>query len=352
MRGERPLLILAFAFFSLALYALLALHSPVLTKESVEIKVPKGASFKEVLRDLREKGLIKNPWILYLYGRLSQKDSQIKAGHYLVEPFQSPKDLFELLSQGKGLAVKVTIPEGLTLREVAEKLKEKGLIDSEQDFLALCQDEDFIRSLGLEALSLEGYLFPDTYYFDLSARPEEIVKVMVENFLKKWDPSFSKRAKELGLTEYEVLILASIIEKEALLSEEKPLISAVFHNRLKRRMPLCADPTVIYGLKQSYWNFDLKRKHLKTPTPYNTYLLKGLPPTPICNPGLGSIKAALYPAKVPYLYFVSRNDGSHYFSTTYKEHLEAVYLYQKGGLKAQAQSTGVDETQAEFYPPN
>lgn len=352
MRAERPLLITAAAFFTLSLYALLALYSPLPTRENVEVRVPKGASFKEVLRDLKEKGLVKNPWVLYLYGRLFKKDSQIKAGRYLVEPFRSSKDLLELLSQGKGLAIKVTIPEGLTLREVAKKLKEEGLIDSEQEFLALCHNKDFIRSLGLEATSLEGYLFPDTYYFDLSARPEEILKAMVENFIRKWNPSFSERAKELGLTEYEVLILASIIEKEAFLSEEKPLISAVFHNRLKRRMPLCADPTVIYGINQAYWNFDLKRRHLKTPTPYNTYLLKGLPPTPICNPGLGAIKAALYPAKAPYLYFVSRNDGSHYFSKTYREHLEAVLLYQKGGLKAQLQPEGVDGTQGEFYPPN
>lgn len=352
MRGERPLLITAVAFFTLTIYALLVLYAPVSVRENIELRVPKGASFKEVLRDLEERGLIKSPWVLYLYGRLFKKDSQIKAGRYLVEPFRSSKDLLELLSRGKGLAVKVTIPEGLTLREVAKRLKDEGLIDSEQEFLALCHDRDFIRSLGLEVLSLEGYLFPDTYYFDLSAGPEEILKIMVGNFMKKWNPSFSERARELGLTEYEVLILASIIEKEAFLSEEKPLISAVFHNRLKRGMPLCADPTVIYGINQAYWSFDLKRKHLRTPTPYNTYLLRGLPPTPICNPGLGAIKAALYPAKVPYLYFVSRNDGSHYFSKTYREHLEAVLLYQKGGLKAQLQLEGVDRTQGEFYPPN
>jgi UPF0755 protein len=174
---------------------------------------------------------------------------------------------------------------------------------------------------------LEGYLFPESYHLIKEMSSEEVIKMMVYQFKKVFGPELQSRASQLGISQREAVILASIIEKETPLSEEKPLISAVLHNRLKKKIPLQSDPTVIYGIK----NFDgnLTRDHLMKPTPFNTYLISGLPPTPICNPGRESILAALYPAPVTYLYFVSKNDRSHFFSSTIEEHNQAVLKYQK-----------------------
>ena len=162
--------------------------------------------------------------------------------------------------------------------------------------------------------------------------PEEVIKTMVHQFKKVFGPEMTNRASHLGMSEREAVILASIIEKETGLPEEKPLVSAVFHNRRTRKMPFQSDPTVIYGIKN--FNGNLTKNDLQRPTPYNTYLKKGLPPGPIANPGKSSILAALYPAPVQYLYFVSRNDGSHQFSNTLREHNEAVWRYQQGGRRA------------------
>ncbi|MDP2973069.1 MAG: endolytic transglycosylase MltG, partial [Deltaproteobacteria bacterium] len=191
------------------------------------------------------------------------------------------------------------------------------------------QVEDSSKNRG--GLTLEGYLFPDTYHFIKEMEPEEVIRMMVHQFRKIFGPDLIEKASQMGITPREAVTLASIIEKEASLSEEKPLVSAVFHNRLKRRIPLQSDPTVIYGIS----NFDgnLTKEHLLTPTPYNTYLILGLPPTPICNPGKESIIAALHPASAPYLYFVSKNDGSHHFSESFEEHQRAVGKYQKTLLR-------------------
>jgi UPF0755 protein len=174
---------------------------------------------------------------------------------------------------------------------------------------------------------LEGYLFPDTYHLLREMDPEEVIQMMVHQFRKVFGPDFARWASELGISEREVVILASIIEKETSLSEEKPLVSAVFHNRLRKKIPLQSDPTVIYGIKN--FNGNLTKQDLMRPTPYNTYVIAGLPPTPICNPGKDSLLAAVHPAPVSYLYFVSKNDGSHYFSSAIEEHNRAVWKYQK-----------------------
>ena len=226
------------------------------------------------------------------------------------------------------ITYRVTIPEGFTVRQIASLLKQRGIIEDEEEFCRLAFDPRFVRSLGIEDRTLEGYLFPDTYRFPRGTPPREVIRVMVENFRRVYDEGLAMRAKELGMTVREVVILASIIEKETGRAEERPLISAVFHNRLKKGMPLCSDPTVIYGLEE--FDGNLTKEHLRRRTPYNTYLFAGLPPTAIANPGRDALLAALYPAPVPYLYFVSRNDGTHKFSVTLKEHNRAVLRYQKG----------------------
>jgi UPF0755 protein len=178
---------------------------------------------------------------------------------------------------------------------------------------------------------LEGYLFPDTYLLPRRSKPEEVVKTMVTRFWQLYTPNLQARAAELNMTERQVLILASIIEKETGQDQERPLVSAVFHNRLRRNWPLQSDPTLIYAIPN--FNGNLTREHLARPGKYNTYLKPGLPPGPIANPGIKSIEAALYPAPVKYVYFVSKNDGTHQFSTTLEEHNRAVDHYQrkKGG---------------------
>jgi UPF0755 protein len=216
------------------------------------------------------------------------------------------------------------IPEGFTVRQVARRLSDWGLVDYET-FIARARDPRLLQALGIQGGSVEGYLYPETYIFTRSMGEEEIIRYMVRQFRKRQRPEWEKEAEKKGLALEEVITLASIIEKEGGLPEEKPLVSAVFHNRLKRGMKLQSDPTVIYGLED--FDGNLKKSHLRKNMPYNTYVHKGLPPGPICNPGLDSIEAALYPATVPYLYFVARNDGSHYFSTTLSHHREAVLKY-------------------------
>jgi UPF0755 protein len=226
----------------------------------------------------------------------------------------------------------IIIPEGYTVRQIALRLAEKGIVEQQEEFLSLAFSVNFAGSLGIEGAGVEGYLFPDTYLFPKGVASAEVIRTMVGKFRRVYVPAFSQRAAELGMTDKQIVTLASIIEKETGVPEERPLVSAVFHNRLKRGMPLCSDPTVIYGIKA--FDGNLRKLDLMRMTPYNTYLSRGLPPGPIANPGASAIQAALYPAPTNYLYFVSRNDGTHHFSATLREHNEAVWKYQKGGRRA------------------
>jgi UPF0755 protein len=240
-----------------------------------------------------------------------------------------PLEVLDNLGKGQVKRHLVTIVEGSTLSQIGQLLEDLNVVGKEA-FLQKASSKTFISSLGLSqsaVSSLEGYLFPDTYYLVREMNPEEVLQTMVNQYKKVVGTELAARASQSNISEREVVILASIIEKETPLPEEKPLIAAVFYNRLRKGMPLQSDPTVIYGIK----NFDgnLTREHLLRSTPYNTYVNPGLPPTPICNPGKDSIMAALSPAAVPFLYFVSKNDGTHYFSSDLEEHNRAVWKYQK-----------------------
>ncbi|MBW2039719.1 MAG: endolytic transglycosylase MltG [Deltaproteobacteria bacterium] len=297
--------------------------------EERNVLIPKGSTFKEILHILKEEELLRSPTRFYLMARILGATGRVKAGEYGLSTSMLPQDILQKLVQGEVIKYRITILEGYNVRQIAAYLKEKGIINRQEEFLKLAFSCEFAASLGIEGEGVEGYLFPDTYLFSRGLAPEEVIKTMVGNFKEVYKPEFSLRAAELGLTDREVIILASIIEKETGLNEERPLISAVFHNRLKRGIPLCSDPTVIYGLED--FDGNLRKEDLKRRTPYNTYLIRGLPPGPIANPGRSSIWAALYPAPVKYLYFVSRNDGSHHFSVSLREHNEAVWRYQRGG---------------------
>ncbi|MBN2126167.1 MAG: endolytic transglycosylase MltG, partial [Deltaproteobacteria bacterium] len=228
------------------------------------------------------------------------------------------------------IAHPVTIPEGLTASQIGALLEEKGLADK-GGFLDLIRDPRLIKDYGLRGDSLEGYLYPDTYHFARGIPVQRIIDTMVKRFHELVDP-LQDRARQVGMELEEVISLASIVEKETGLARERPLIASVFLNRLKRGMRLESDPTVIYGLKD--FDGNLTREDLRHNTPYNTYTRRGLPPGPIANPGLDSIRAVLSPAETNYLYFVSKNDGSHHFSATLAEHNRAVVKYQKKRRRA------------------
>lgn len=297
------------------------------------ILIKKGTNLKKVSAILEQEGVIRNRHFFVLMATVLRKKADLKAGEYEFHTRMLPPEVLDTLVKGQVKRHLVTIPEGYTLSQIAQRLEELSIVD-QKSFLQKASTPALISSLGLSDIAgstIEGFLFPDTYHLIKEMNPEEVIQMMIQKFKKVFGPGLVTRASQLGISQREAVILASIIEKETPLSEEKPLISAVFHNRLKKKIALQSDPTVIYGLKN--FNGNLTKEHLLKPTPYNTYLFAGFPPTPICNPGKDSILAALYPAPVPYLYFVSKNDGSHYFSSEIEEHQRAVWKYQKSPRK-------------------
>jgi UPF0755 protein len=319
-------LLLLFSIFGLYWFLFVPPSKTALAKL---IFVKKGTHLKKVSEILKQEGVIKNRHFFILLTTVLGKKAKIKAGEYEFHTQMLPLEVLDALVKGQVKHHLVTIPEGYTLSQIAQLLEDLNLVDK-KGFLQKASSSAFINALGLSQFAgpnLEGYLFPDTYHLFREMDSEEVIQMMVYQFKKVFGPDLVNRASELGISEKEVVILASIIEKETPLPEEKPLISAVFHNRLKRKIPLQSDPTVIYGIKN--FNGNLTKEHLMRPTPYNTYLIAGLPPTPICNPGKDSLLAAVRPAPVPYLYFVSKNDGSHFFSSDIEEHNRAVWKYQK-----------------------
>jgi UPF0755 protein len=305
---------------------------PTFFGDEKRVVIPRGATFKEVVEILDHEGLLRSATRFYLMARILGIAEKAQAGEYELSTAMMPPVILRKLITGDVIRYRVAIPEGYTVRQIAARLREMGIIEEAEGFLSLAFAADFAAGLGIEGKSVEGYLFPDTYCFSKAIAPSEIIQTMVGRFRRVYGPAFSQRAAELGLTDRQIVTLASIIEKETGVAEERPLISAVFHNRLKRRMPLCSDPTVIYGI--AGFDGNLRKRDLARMTPYNTYLIRGLPPGPIANPGEAALHAALYPAPAPYLYFVSRNDGSHHFSATLREHNEAVRRYQRGGRRA------------------
>ena len=290
------------------------------------VEIPPDASFKTVASLLAQKGLIVSPFWFRLLGKVQDAERKIKPGEYDLHTKMRPPEILDALVKGKVIQYSVVIPEGFTAYQVGKVLNEANLAD-DAVITHLFRTPEFVKSLGIQAATLEGYLFPDTYYFPRRTKPEEILKTMVSRFRQVYTPDLQARATALNMTEREVITLASIIEKETGQDDERALISAVFHNRLRKRYPLQSDPTVVYEMPE----FDGKWTHalLARATPYNTYVHPGLPPGPIANPGLKSLVAALNPAPVSYLYFVSKNDGSHQFSASLDEHNRAVGRYQK-----------------------
>ena len=318
------LLLLFITWFSLEFYR--PMETP---PNTIVFEVEKGQTAKEIALNLKKNGIIKKTWPFLAGYRIFFSAQSLKAGEYAIAIPDSPKNILHVLSEGSVYLHSITIPEGLIIQEIA------GLLDSEdfaakQDFLQDVAETSIISSLDKDAPNLEGYLFPETYRFSKGTSSEEIVAAMVFQFTKVFSQEWIERAAELEMSIRDIVTLASLIEKETSLRKEKKTISAVFHNRLRIGMKLDCDPTIIYVLKlEGRFKNRLRTRDLKYDSPFNTYLYSGLPPGPIANPGRGSLEAALYPTDEKFLYFVSKNDGSHHFSQTFREHQNAVNKYQR-----------------------
>ncbi len=297
------------------------------SSQNIQFSIPKGSSTKTIAYNLKEKKIFFYPNLFILTVKIFNKSKRIHSGDYEINSKISTWQLLRILEEGKGKTVKITIQEGLRAKQIFTILKESEL-DNNKNYETYFKDASFLRKnkLPSEAKTLEGFLFPETYHFSRFATEKQILQKMIATFFEKL-PQKLQGNRSVDLSFYQLLILASIVEKETSLKAEQKTIVSVFYNRLKKDMKLQTDPTVIYGIE----NFDgnLTRKHLKAFSPYNTYLNKGLPPTPISNPGLDAINAVLHPEKTKYLYFTGKGDGTSYFSTNLKEHNKAVEKYQK-----------------------
>ncbi|MEW6094992.1 MAG: endolytic transglycosylase MltG [bacterium] len=324
---------LLFFIFTVALFlpiiVLYQIYVPV-DKSSDRIKIvniERGMGVKGIAKLLKAEGVIHGEIAFELLTNLKKSQHNIKAGEYELSPAMNSVEILSKLVRGESIKISFTIPEGYNILQIAEHLSMKGYINKER-FIKLTRDKEFISKLGIDAVTLEGYLFPETYYIFKGANEEEIITIMISQLNNVLTQADREQAKRIGFSFHQVLTLASIIEKETKVGEERRLVSAVFHNRLKGNIPLESDPTVIYALLPDF-DGNLTKEDLEINSPYNTYRNRGLPPTPIASPGLDAIKSALYPAAVDYLYFVSMNNGTHKFSTTLKEHNGAVLKYQK-----------------------
>jgi UPF0755 protein len=279
--------------------------------------VEPGEPLGSVVSRLHEAGLLPRrplfgPRVLLLFARLSGADREIKAGEYEISPGRSPLEILSKMRSGEIRTLAVTLPEGLRLDEVSTRLEQAGIVEAAV-VRELATDPEFADSLGIEGETLEGYLYPETYRFRRGTPAEEVLRTLVREFRDRWTEEDERKLAESGFRLHEVVTLASVIEKETAAAEERTLISAVFRNRLKRGMRLQSDPTVIYGIVHTRGAFDgnIRKRDLLEDNPYNTYTRAGLPAGPIANPTIESIRASLDPADVGYLYFVSRNDGTH-----------------------------------------
>jgi len=301
----------------------------VSTSEGADIKeivVPKGSSVKSIAKMLENESVIKDKLVFELYCIVNKKAEKIKAGKYSISNSMNVSEIVDIMASGKAVidTVKFTIPEGYNLNQIVEKIDSLGVVSQESIQAALEAEVykyDFIGQIPERERKLEGYLFPDTYEIYRDTTAQAIIDKLLGRFDSVFTEKFRNRAKELNMTIDQVVTLASIIEREAKLDSERKTISAVFHNRLKKNMMLQSCATVQYLLKEQ--KEVLIYKDLEIESPYNTYKHTGLPPGPIASPGLKSIEASLYPEKVDYLYFVAKQDGSHIFTKTYSEHINA-----------------------------
>lgn len=291
--------------------------------ESSYFTISPGQGFSKINYRLFKEGFINNPSFFYRYVQFKNKLKDFQAGTYEILNGMTVAEVLYELTEGQPILTKVTLPEGRNLYEVAKLMEEAGIC-LESDFINAAKDPEMVSKLNIQAPSLEGYLYPETYKFAPKTSAKKVIETMIDTFNQRTkNLDFSKS----NLSKHEVIILASIVEKETGAGFERPIIAGVYLNRLKKPMRLQADPTTIYGIWESY-NGNLRKRHLLEKTAYNTYKINGLPLGPIANTSVAAINAVLNPAKHNYLYFVSKNDGTHVFTPNYKEHLNAVREFQ------------------------
>ncbi|MCX7821957.1 MAG: endolytic transglycosylase MltG [Syntrophobacterales bacterium] len=309
---------------------------PISLKTPRTVFIHQGLGAFEIAKLLVSEGIESDPYRPTALVFFLRWNTRLKSGEYAFNFPMNHIDVWRKIARGEVVRHIVTVVEGATISDIAESLERTGIV-RKSEVTKKAKDRDFIRSLGFDEniSTVEGYLFPATYDFTRQDTVETILKRMVREFRKRFKPEWLQQAKQLNLSLHQVVTLASMVEKEAIKEEERPIIAAVFMNRLRMGMPLQSDPTAVYDLEN--FKGPILRSHLERRSPYNTYMIKGLPPGPICNPGLASIKAVLFPANVKYLYFVSDRRGSHRFSNTYEEHLQAIREI----------SAGLDQTEKE-----
>jgi len=325
------LVVLAVAAAGLGLWARQRLNAPYrgFVAEEVFVEIPAGSSVASIANRLVTAGVLPDALTFRLAARLTGADRRLQAGEYRFAGPSTPMAVMEKLATGDVYSFNITFPEGLSIVEMADAFARTGL-GSARDFVTAANDAAGSASFGTNLRSLEGYLFPDTYPLPRNATADDVVREMLARFDQILTPERRAAAAERGMTVHEALTLASLVEKETAKAEERPVVAAVYVNRLKIRMPLQCDPTVIYAMMLARkWNGNIRKTDLQIVSPYNTYRVAGLPPGPIASPGIASIDAVLHPADVPYLYFVSRNDGTHVFAKTIAEHNRNVQTYQK-----------------------
>ena len=292
----------------------------------VFVEIAPGKSFRAIAQDIESKKLIRYWWSLEVLGRIRKQAAVISVGEYELSRSMNATEILEKLSKGDTFKRRITIKEGASIWGIGSIIEEAGL-GTKADFEKVVTDPQVIGQLGIQAASLGGYLFPETYLFSKPITVLQIVRRLVEQGNRMWDSRLRSQAESIHLSRHEVLTLASIIEKETGMVTEQGIISSVFHNRLKQGMKLQTDPTVIYGIPN--FNGNLTKADLEKPSPYNTYVNYGLPPGPIANPGKSAIEAALFPSTTQFLYFVADGTGGHFFSTTLAEHNQAVNRFQR-----------------------
>jgi UPF0755 protein len=327
-RLARAALVAVLLLLAVALYFRYRMEHPPGARpasEEVILQIPPGTPTTEIFRRLEEAGVVEDARLAELYYRLHRRRTPLQAGEYR---FRRPMAVDEVINRmGRGDVVRhsIVVPEGLTSDETFALFWKQG-IGGPDAFRAALVETELVPGLTRGVTDLEGFLFPDTYVVTRSTSASQIVDRMVANFREHYDASLQRRAADLGLTTRQAVTLASIVEKESSLKTEGPLIAGVYVNRLRRGMKLQADPTVIYALKRDKrWNGTLYRSDYDYPSPYNTYLHEGLPPGPICNPGIDALRAAVSPAKTSYLYFVADpTTGGHNFSATFEDHVIAI----------------------------
>lgn len=299
----------------------------IFSGENVDIPVNSKNSARVIANKLKERRVIHFSLPFRLLTKVTRADRKLKAGLYRLNPRMSLWEVMNTLSQGKSELLTLKVPEGFTTEQIAQEL-EKMKVVTVPEFLKTAQDPALLKSLGITGPSVEGYLFPETYRVPLGASSDALMELMTRQFLDSVGADFERRCMVRNLHPYQAVILASIVEKEAQKTEERPVIAGVMYNRLKLKMRLEVNATLNYVLEtKRAWLTNAEIN--ETNSPYNTYHRRGLPPTPICNPGLESLRAVLDPAEVPYLYYVAQGDGSHLFAVTFAEHMKNVQLAKK-----------------------